>query len=87
MSDDGRDDLRGYSKKIRLGIFRSLDAHRYFSLIVVMHLAGCISMKMFLVSYEEILNDVTWFDFICHNFVATHLANATPAASVSFMFQ
>ena len=24
-----------------------------------MHLAGCIPMKMFLVSYEEILNDVT----------------------------
>ena len=31
MSDGGRDALTGYSKKIRLGIFRSLDAHRYFS--------------------------------------------------------
>ena len=32
VSDGGRDGLRGYSKKIKLGIFRSLDAHRYFSL-------------------------------------------------------
>ena len=29
--DGGCNALRGYSKKIRLGIFRSLDAHRYFS--------------------------------------------------------
>ena len=28
MSVGGRDALRGYSKKIRLGIFRSLDAYR-----------------------------------------------------------
>ena len=27
-----------------------------------MHLAGCFPMKMFLVSYEEILNDVTCYD-------------------------
>ena len=26
-----------------------------------MHLSGCIPMKMFLVRYEEILNDVTYF--------------------------
>ena len=32
VSDGGRDALRGYSKKVKLGIFRSLDAHRYFSL-------------------------------------------------------
>ena len=32
MSDGGRDALRGYSKKIRLGIFRFVDAHKYFSL-------------------------------------------------------
>ena len=31
MSAGRRDALRGYSKKIRLGIFGSLDAHRYFS--------------------------------------------------------
>ena len=30
---DGRSDaIRSYSKKIRLGIFRSLDAHRYLNL-------------------------------------------------------
>ena len=26
-----------------------------------MHLAGCIPMKMLLVNYEEILNDVTYY--------------------------
>ena len=50
VSAGRRNALRGYCEKIRLGIFRSLDAHGHFSWRVT-YVAGCIPMKMFCVNY------------------------------------